>query len=42
MVTEEMLRKEMAANHVRHDALDVVKRVPPLESVLNHSYSVPA
>ena len=42
MVTEEMLRKEMAANHVRHDALDVIKRAPPLESVLDRSYSVSA
>jgi hypothetical protein len=42
MVTEAMLRKEMAANHVRHDALEVVKRVPPLEAVLGRSYAVPA
>jgi hypothetical protein len=42
MVTEDMLRREMAANHVRHDALDVVKRVPPLEAVLDRSTPVPA
>jgi hypothetical protein len=30
IVTEAMLRDEMARNHVRHDALEVVARTPPL------------
>lgn len=30
VVSEEMLRREMQANHVRHDALEVVARTPPL------------
>ena len=29
-VTEEMLAEEMARNHVRHDALEVIERTPPL------------
>ncbi len=28
--TEEMLRSEMQQNHVRHDAFEIIKRVPPL------------
>ena len=27
---EEMLREEMRQNHVRHDALELIKTVPPL------------
>ncbi len=29
-VTEEMIREQMLQNHVRHDALEVVQRTPPL------------
>jgi hypothetical protein len=29
-VTEEMLREEMRKNHIRHDALEVIARTPPL------------
>jgi hypothetical protein len=34
MLTEVQVRKEMAANHVRHDALEVVARVPSVDEVL--------
>ena len=30
LVSEEMLRAEMRENHVRHDALEVIERTPPL------------
>ena len=30
IVTEELLRREMQRNHVRHDALEVLERTPPL------------
>ncbi len=30
LVTEEMIRAEMRENHVRHDALEVIERTPPL------------
>jgi hypothetical protein len=30
VVTEELLRDEMRHNHVRHDALEMVERTPPL------------
>jgi len=30
VVSEQMLREEMARNHVRHDALELVERTPPL------------
>ncbi len=30
IVTEEQLRQEMAQNHLRHDALEVLERIPPL------------
>ncbi|KPK61258.1 MAG: hypothetical protein AMJ59_02150 [Gammaproteobacteria bacterium SG8_31] len=30
IITERMLRDEMAKNHVRHDALEVLERTPPL------------
>jgi hypothetical protein len=30
LVTENLLREEMAKNHIRHDALGLVHRVPPL------------
>jgi hypothetical protein len=29
-ITEQMLRDEMRQNHVRHDALEVIERMPPL------------
>ncbi len=31
-VTEELLRSEMAQNHIRHDALEVLERTPPLDA----------
>ena len=31
IVTEDMLHEEMRQNHVRHDALQVVERTPPLD-----------
>jgi hypothetical protein len=30
LVTEDMIRAEMRENHVRHDALEVIERTPPL------------
>ena len=30
VVTEQMLRDEMARNHLRQDALEVLERTPPL------------
>jgi hypothetical protein len=30
VVSEQMLREEMARNHVRHDALELVERTGPL------------
>ena len=30
IVTEEQLREAMAHNHLRHDALDLIKQIPPL------------
>ncbi len=30
IVTEDMVREEMNENHVRHDALEVIERTPPL------------
>jgi hypothetical protein len=30
IVTEEMIRAEMRDNHVRHDALELLARTPPL------------
>jgi hypothetical protein len=30
IVSEDMLRREMSQNHVRHDALEVLERTPPL------------
>ncbi len=32
VVTEAFLRAEMARNHVRHDALDLVERTPDLSA----------
>jgi hypothetical protein len=33
-LSEKLLREEMAANHVRHDAFELVKRVPSVDQVL--------
>jgi hypothetical protein len=33
LVTETMLRMEMSRNHVRHDAFEVLRRVPPLDEL---------
>jgi hypothetical protein len=30
IVSEDLLRQEMGRNHVRHDALEVIERTPPL------------
>jgi hypothetical protein len=30
VISEDLLRAEMAKNHLRHDALEVVERIPPL------------
>ena len=30
IVTEDMIREQMAQNHVRHDAFEVLERTPPL------------
>jgi hypothetical protein len=30
IVSKELLKEEMSRNHVRHDAIDVLQRVPPL------------
>ena len=30
LVSEDLLRDEMAPNHVRHDAFEVIERTPPL------------
>jgi hypothetical protein len=30
IITEDQLRNEMAQNHLRHDALEVMERIPPL------------
>ena len=34
LVSESVVKEHMAANHVRHDAFDVIKRTPPVEQVL--------
>ena len=33
-VSEDVLRQAMALNHVRHDALEVIERTPPLADQL--------
>jgi len=30
IVTEELIRDQMVQNHVRHDAMQVLERTPPL------------
>jgi len=34
LVSEELVRQHMAANHVRHDAFAVIERTPPLDQVM--------
>lgn len=34
LVSEALVKEHMAANHVRHDAFEVIKRTPPLDQVL--------
>ena len=34
LVSEDLVKEHMAANHVRHDAFDVISRTPPLTEVL--------
>ena len=38
-ITEDFLRKEMAQNHVRHDALEVLERTPDLPPAPLHPLS---
>jgi hypothetical protein len=38
-ITEEFLRNEMALNHVRHDALEVLARTPDLPPAPAHPLS---
>ena len=38
-ITEEFLRNEMALNHVRHDALEVLERTPALPPAPIHPLS---
>jgi hypothetical protein len=38
-LTEEFLRQEMKDNHVRHDALEVIARVPSLPPAPAHPLS---
>lgn len=41
-ISEEFLRREMALNHVRHDALEVLARTPDLAPGLQHPLSATA
>ena len=34
LVSEALVKEHMAANHVRHDAFEVLKRTPPIDNVL--------
>jgi hypothetical protein len=42
VVSEEMLRQEMSKNHVRHDALEVIDRTPPLAPAPSLPMELPA
>lgn len=42
LVSDAMLDEQMAANHVRHDAREVLAAVPPLDEVLDMIKAVPA
>ena len=41
-MTEAMLRDEMAMNHVRHDALEILDRVDPLAPAPRPPMQLPA
>ena len=41
LVTEALLEREMAQNHVRHDAKEVLRRTPPLDEVMEIIRRVP-
>lgn len=34
LISESVVKEHMAANHVRHDAFDVIRRTPPVDQVL--------
>lgn len=42
IITEQMLREEMSRNHVRHDAIEVLERTPPLSPAPNPPMELPA
>jgi hypothetical protein len=42
IVTEEMLKEQLARNHVRHDAFEVQERTPPLAPAPNPPMELPA
>lgn len=42
IVTEKLLMEEMQKNHVRHDALDILQRTPPLEPPPNPPLALPS
>jgi len=42
VLSEGMIREQMAQNHVRHDAFEVLKRTPPLDEVIAGIKEVPA
>ena len=42
LVSEEMLRQEMANNHVRHDAMEVLEKTKPLAPTPNPPMELPA
>jgi hypothetical protein len=42
IVTEQMLRHEMSENHVRHDAMEIIERTPPLAPAPNPPMELPA
>ena len=42
IVTEDMLKDQMARNHVRHDAFEVLERTPPLAPAPNPPMELPA
>ncbi len=42
IISEQMVREQMAQNHVRHDAFEVLDRTPPLDAVLDDIANTPA
>lgn len=42
IISEEMLEREMSENHVRHDAMEVIERTPPLDPAPNPPMRLPA